>query len=217
MKFVPQTLVTALALVGSTFAQTQVPIVYDAEHNASSIAGTWASGSQQVLTGAGFAQPANMSFTYPKVTGISYSFTDDGYFETARYRFNSNATNPTCITGVLIWTHGMYQLQDNGSIILEPFGDGYQQVQDPCAAVSNFVQDYNNTELISYWRIFHDAQTGGNKLHLWQFDGQPMAPQFQVSATPNMLPTQKLRNSTTVLGRRDSFIKRAFTGSWWDN
>jgi hypothetical protein len=125
-------------------------------------------------------------------------------------------TNPTCITGLLVWTHGTYALQTNGSIVLTPFGDGYQQVQDPCAAVSNFVQDYNYTELISYWRIFHDGTTGGNKLHLWDFDGTPMAPQFQVSTTANMLPTQKLRNSTQTLSRR-SFIKRAFTGGWWDN
>jgi hypothetical protein len=124
-------------------------------------------------------------------------------------------TNPTCITGVLVWTHGTYALQPNGSIVLTPFGDGYQQVQDPCAAVSNFVQDYNNTELISYWRIFNDAQTGGNKLHLWSFDGTPMAPQFQVAMTPNMLPTQRLRNVTTVLGRRSIF--RRTVDLFWDN
>jgi phage-related protein len=124
-------------------------------------------------------------------------------------------TAPTCITGVLIWTHGQYNLQPNGSIVLTPFGDGYQQVQDPCAGVSNFVQDYNNTELISYWRIFLDSTTGGYKLHLWAFDGTPMAPQFQVSSTPNMLPTQRLRNVTTVLSRR-SFFRRAID-LWSDN
>jgi hypothetical protein len=77
-------------------------------------------------------------------------------------------------------------------------GDGYQQIQDPCAAVSNFIEDYNLTELYSNWRIFNDA-VFGPKLHLFGFDGAPLAPQFLVSTTPNMLPTQKLRNDTTVV------------------
>lgn len=75
-------------------------------------------------------------------------------------------------------------------------GDGFQQVQDPCAAVSNFIQDYNETELLQSWRIFQDT-TAGYKLHLFQYDGSPLAPQFQVSATPNMLPTTLLRNTTS--------------------
>lgn len=29
-------------------------------------------------------------FIYPANTGIAYSFTDDGYFETAQYRFQGN-------------------------------------------------------------------------------------------------------------------------------
>jgi len=214
MKFL-STAAALLGLLASNALAQDAPVRYDAEHNATSLGGTWASGSQKVLTGPGFAQPSNMSFTYPPVTGISYSFTDDGYFETARYRFNSNGTNPTCITGVLIWTHGTYALQTNGSIVLTPFGDGYQQVQDPCAAVTNFVQEYNNTELISSWRIFLDTTTNSPKLHLFSYDGSPMAPQFHVSDTPNMLPTQKLRNSTAqnVLGRRH-FFRRAF--NWWE-
>lgn len=86
---------------------------------------------------------------------------------------------------------------------MTPFGDGYQQIQDPCAAVSNFVEVYNETELYQSWRIFQDPVTG-YKLHLFQFDGSPVAPQFQVSVAPNMLPTQLLRNVTpaTTLAKR---------------
>jgi hypothetical protein len=76
---------------------------------------------------------------------------------------------------------------------LHPFNDGYQQIQDPCAAESNFIEDYNNTELYRNFAIFQDL-TQGPKLHLFQFDGAPLAPQFQVSTTPIMLPTQQLRN-----------------------
>ena len=83
----------------------------------------------------------------------------------------------------------------NGSIVMTPNGDGYQQIQDPCAAVSNFVENYNLTELYQSWQIFQDP-VDGYKLHLFQFDGSPVAPQFQVSVTPIMLPTTKLRNVT---------------------
>ena len=34
-------------------------------------------------------------FIYPANTGIAYSFTDDGYFETAQYRFQGNGASPT--------------------------------------------------------------------------------------------------------------------------
>jgi len=107
----------------------------------------------------------------------------------------SNGSEPTCITGVIGWVHGTYTLNSNGSITMTPFGDGYQQIQDPCAATSNFIQNYNETEYYESWQIFQDPVTGF-KLHLFAFDGSPVAPQFQISATPNMLPTQLLRNVT---------------------
>ena len=118
------TVVLAASFIGTT-AQ-QVPIVYDSIHNATDLQGTWSSGAQNVVTGPvsflmiqtsftwplvsqSFANPSNMSFNYPKTTGISYSLCvfslpfwyhqadsydcfslDSGYFESARYRFNSN-------------------------------------------------------------------------------------------------------------------------------
>ncbi|KAI0056291.1 hypothetical protein BV25DRAFT_1634323 [Artomyces pyxidatus] len=168
----------------AAFAQVDYPIY-----------GTWSSGSKNVVTGAGFANPANLSFTYPPTTGVSYSFSSTGYYEIARYRFNGNGSQPNCITGVLNWVHGTYTLEANGSIVMVPFGDGYQQIQDPCAAVSNFIEMYNDTELYQSYQVFQDP-IDGYKLHLFQFDGSPVAPQFQVSTTPNMLPTQALRNVT---------------------
>jgi len=185
-----------VSLTGTSSAQ-QSPIVYDSIHNVTPIGGTWSSGSQNVLTGPGFANPANMSFTYPKTTGLSYSFTNDGFYEISRYRFTSNGSDPTCITGVVVWVHGTYVLEPNGSIVTTPFGDGYQQVQDPCAAVSNFIELYNDTELYQSWRIFQDSTTGPH-LNLFQFNGAPLPPMFQVSVTPNMLPTRPLRNVTVA-------------------
>jgi len=193
--FLPTFLVPlfALALASGSLAQD---VIYDAVHNATVIVGTWSSGSRAVRTGAGFANPANQSFIYPRTTGVSYSFSDDGYYEISRYRFNGNGSEPTCITGIIGWVHGTYQLQQNGSITMVPLGDGYQQIQDPCAAVSNFIEVYNRTELYTQWRIFQDPQTLDFKLHLFGFDGFPVAPQFLVSASPNMLPKQLLRNVT---------------------
>jgi len=189
-------LTVLLALfTGTTSAQDQ--IVYDSIHNVTPITGTWSSGAKNVLTGSGFANPANMTFKYPATTGVSYSFTNDGFYEISRYRFNSNGSQPTCIIGVVVWVHGTYILNPNGSISMTPFGDGYQQVQNPCAAVSNFIQLYNDTEYYQSWRIFLDP-TDGPHLHLFAFDGEPVNPQKLVSASPNMLPTQLLRNVTTV-------------------
>ncbi|KAF9471230.1 ROT1 protein [Pholiota conissans] len=222
---------TLLTVVLASFARTtfaQENIVYDSIHNATTIYGTWSTGSKAVLTGSGFADPANMTFNYPKNTGVSYSFSQDGFYEISRYRFNSNGayglevspsilynfvssgSDPTCITGVIGWVHGSYTLNPNGSITMVPMGDGFQQIQDPCAAISNFIELYNQTEFYQSWRIFQDP-TQGFKLHLFNFDGSPVAPQFQVSTTPKMLPTQQLRNvpSSTVQRRSISSAPEA--------
>lgn len=178
----------------------------DGIHNATSIVGTWSSQSQSVFTGPDFVNPSKLEFTYPRNTGVSYSFSQDGFYEIARYRFNGNGSEPTCITGVIGWVHGTYTLHSNGSIVMVPFGDGFQQIQDPCAPVSNFIETYNFTELYREWRIFNDA-TDGFKLHLFQFDGAPVAPQYLINVNPIMHPTRPLRNDTWI--RVDSKDKRS--------
>lgn len=178
---------------------------YDTTHNVTSLEGTWSSGSGHVLTGPGFANPVNFTFTYPSTTGISYSFTtetlsdgSDGYFEEAQYRFQGNGSNPTCIVGIVQFQHGTYTLNANGSITLNPFADdGRQQVQDMCAAKSNIIQQFNQTTLFANWNIYQDT-TRGFKLQLYRFDGAPLSPMYQVSTTPNMLPTQILTNTTAT-------------------
>ncbi|KAI0369426.1 hypothetical protein BV20DRAFT_1078744 [Pilatotrama ljubarskyi] len=201
--FVSSLLALALAAIPSVLSQTV---------DVTELVGTWSSGSKAVVTGQ-FANPANLTFNYPKTTGVSYAFSADGYYEVARYRFNGNdlgnyprlrpctdapartGSLPQCITGVLNWHHGKFQALDNGSLVLTPFGDGYQQIQDPCAAETNFIENYNETELYNSWQLFHDVNDGP-KLHIFNFDGSPVAPLFQVYSTPNMLPTEPLRNVT---------------------
>ncbi|KAF8553651.1 hypothetical protein OG21DRAFT_1463724 [Imleria badia] len=200
----------SLILTAPVFGQ----IVYNQAHNITSLVGTWSSGSQNVVTGSGFAQPANESFIYPPTTGLSYSFTVDGYYEIARYRMTGNGSQPSCITGVMNWCHGTYDLVSNGSIILTPFGDGYQQIQDPCAPISNFVEIYNDTELYQQWNIYQDP-VHGYTLLLYQFDGSPLPPQWLISTSPNMLPTQLLRNVTATTAKSAAvLLANAGERSW---
>ncbi|KAF8321978.1 chaperone for protein-folding within the ER, fungal-domain-containing protein [Cantharellus anzutake] len=167
-------------------------------HNVTPIGGTWSSGSGAVTTGAAFVNPLNFSFHYPKNAGIAWSFTEDGHFEQAEYQFNANGTQPNCITGVVLWQHGTYQWLSNGSIIANPIPiDGRMQVQNPCAAKSNVIQQFNTTILLQSWRIFQDVQRGP-KLQLYRFDGAPLHPMYQIANPPNMLPTETLSVNLTL-------------------
>jgi hypothetical protein len=102
----------------------------------------------------------------------------------------------------------------NGSLYMIPNGDGFQQIQNPCAAVSNQILDYNETELYNFWRIYTDP-TNGYKLHLFQFDNQSVAPQFQVSTTPNMLPKAQLRAPTVILNGRGNGAEEVLVRNGW--
>lgn len=125
---------------------------------------------------------------------------------------------PNCITTVVNWSHGLFSLLSNGSITFTPVGDGYQQIQNPCAATSNFIQNYNDTELYLSWTIWQDAILGP-QLHLAQFDGSLLPPMNLLSSTPNMLPTQSLRTapspSTTVLKRSNTNFAPSPI-HWWN-
>lgn len=52
--------------------------------------GTWTTSSQKVVTGPGFYDPVNDKMTEPEMPGISYSFTQDGWYEEAYYRAVAN-------------------------------------------------------------------------------------------------------------------------------
>jgi hypothetical protein len=92
MHFTTGLIAAALAALPALaqIVSTGTPIVYDSIHNATTIVGSWASGSRNVSTGAvrhydlptcaprlisvqGFANPAQMSFTYPATAGVAYS------------------------------------------------------------------------------------------------------------------------------------------------
>ena len=50
------------------------------------LVGTWTTSSKKVVTGPGFYDPVNDKMTEPSLPGISYSFTQDGWYEEAYYR-----------------------------------------------------------------------------------------------------------------------------------
>ena len=118
--------VVLASLTGTTSADQ---IVYDAIHNATGIAGTWSSGAQNVLTGPvsfsfaniwfdlfyltsfvsqGFANPANMSFTYPPTTGVSYSLCV----------FSPPLSSGRCFIIVLVQMMGSMRFHGIGSIAM---------------------------------------------------------------------------------------------------
>ena len=114
--------------------------------------------------------------------------------------FQSSATRHKCITGLLNWHHGTYTVDDTvNSITLTPFGDGYQQIQNSCEAITNFIENYNQTEFYQLYQIFQDP-VDGYKLHLFDSTGTPYAPMFYKSSTPTMWPTHSLRNVTVPPG-----------------
>ncbi|KAI5481008.1 ROT1 protein [Pseudohyphozyma bogoriensis] len=192
MLFSTRRLAASLALVALPSLAAQ-----DFSSNATGFSGTWSTGSGAVVTGSGFADPMNNAkpFTYPANTGISYSFTDDGYFEEAQYRFNSNASEPHCATAVVIWQHGRYYFHDNGSITMDSSmfeADGRVQVQDPCAATTEILTYYSQFELFNSWTITIDVNHAAYMLQLYRYDGSLFPRLYLTVRPPTMLPTTYL-------------------------
>lgn len=96
------------------------------------------------------ARLQNNSFAYPNVSGYSFSFTEDGYFEQAQFTWNSNATDPHCIEAVVLWQHGTYEVNSDGSITTDPTpfkGDGRIQVRlGECFARRRFAVEACQTD-----------------------------------------------------------------------
>jgi hypothetical protein len=142
-------------------------------------------------------------FKYPNVTGISYSFTDDGYFEEAQYRFLANGlsrfhfcciklklipttcnatvgSSPQCVEAVVIWQHGRYTILPNNSIALDPSvfaADGRVQVQNPCSATTKLLTYYQQPVLFAGWEMAIDLNRAAYSMQLLRFDGS-LLPRF---------------------------------------
>ncbi|PYH96529.1 hypothetical protein BO71DRAFT_396995 [Aspergillus ellipticus CBS 707.79] len=159
----------------------------------SDLVGTWTTKSRKVVTGPGFYDPIHDKFLEPNLTGISYSFTLDGYYEEAYYRAIANPQDPSCPKGVMQWQHGTFRVNKDGSMDLTPIAvDGRQLLSDPCESPKGAYTRYNQTEHLKSFRVSVDPYHGVQRLDLNSFDGSPMHPMYLVYRPPQMLPTDTL-------------------------
>lgn len=167
----------------------------------SELVGTWSSKSNSTLTGPGFYNPQKEQLIEPSHTGISYSFTSDGFYEVAYYRAIANPVNPACPSGIMQWQHGQYQVLTNGSITTQPFGvDGRQLVSDPCNQKHSIFTRYNQSELFARYEELTDPYHNIPRLNLFKFDGSPLMPLYLVFRPPMMLPTSVLKPTGSATG-----------------
>jgi len=163
------------------------------------LVGTWSTKSAKVLTGPGFYNPVNDSFIEPSHTGISYSFTSDGYYEEAYYRAISNPTKPSCPQAIMQFQHGTVIENSDGSLSFSPFSvDGRQLQSNPCGSDTSIYTRYNQSETMKEYQVYTDPYTKLTRLDLYRFDGSPMNPMFLAYSPPLMLPTQTMNPTTTA-------------------
>ncbi|SCU91792.1 LAFA_0F05842g1_1 [Lachancea sp. 'fantastica'] len=168
----------------------------------SSLYGTWSSKSNQVFTGPGFYDPVEELLKEPSLPGISFSFTEDQHFEEAIYQVKANPKDPGCPLAVMIYQHGTYDLQDNGTLTLNPIAvDGRQLLSEPCQDNGTSVYSrYNQTEVYKWFQVQVNDYHGVYELQLYQSDGTPMQPMYLAYRPPMMLPTETLNPTNTADG-----------------
>ncbi|KAK3678284.1 Reversal of tor2 lethality [Recurvomyces mirabilis] len=180
-------LAAAVALAGQAAADTWP----------TNLVGTWSTKSNQTLTGPGFYDPLNENLIEPSRTGISYSFTQDGYYEEAYYRAVSNPQNPSCPSGIMQWQHGSWVMNTTGSLILTPIAvDGRQLLSSPCQYKNSVYTRYNQSEVMASYAVYTDPYHNIPRLDLHKFDKAPMNPMYLVFSPPQMLPTTTLNPTT---------------------
>ncbi|PGH00904.1 hypothetical protein GX51_05568 [Blastomyces parvus] len=156
--------------------------------------GTWTTKSKKVLTGRGFYDPETDRLKEPSRTGISYSFSDDGFYEEAYFRAIPDPAMPECPRGIMQFQHGTYRVEPNGSLILTPFSsDGRQLISNPCSSKGGArYYRYIQPELFQRYEVLIDPYHKIQRLNLFRFDGSPMHPMYLAVRPPQMLPTHTL-------------------------
>ncbi|KAK2630447.1 hypothetical protein QTJ16_001267 [Diplocarpon rosae] len=163
------------------------------------LVGTWTTKSAKVLTGPGFYNPVNDSFIEPKHTGISYSFTQDGFYESAYYRAISNPAKPSCPAAIMQFQHGTVVENTDGSLSLTPFSvDGRQLLSDPCEGDNAIYTRFNQPETMKSYAVYVDPYSQRTRLDLYQFNGAPINPMYLAYSPPQMLPTVTMNPTTAT-------------------
>ncbi|KAL2061804.1 hypothetical protein VTL71DRAFT_7182 [Oculimacula yallundae] len=167
------------------------------------LVGTWSTKSAKVLTGPGFYNPVNDSFIEPKHTGISYSFTADGFYESAYYRAIANPAKPQCPGAILQFQHGSVVENPDGSLSLTPISvDGRQLKSKPCDGKTSLYTRYNQTETMEKYSVSIDPYSKRTRLDLYQFDGSPIQPMYLAFTPPQMLPTITMNPTSTASAKK---------------
>ena len=86
MKLFTPLLAVALAAIPAALGQDDVPILYDLEHNATTIIGTWSSGSRKVVTGAVSAVWSSQGFAGSSHAGIREPCEHDLHLSSRHWR-----------------------------------------------------------------------------------------------------------------------------------
>ncbi|KAG4439494.1 Reversal of tor2 lethality [Cadophora sp. M221] len=167
------------------------------------LVGTWSTKSAKVLTGSSFYNPVNDSFIEPKHTGISYSFTADGFYESAYYRAIANPTDPKCPGAIMQFQHGSVVENADGSLTLTPISvDGRQLQSSPCDGDHSTYTRYNQSEKMEKYAVYTDPYSKLTRLDLYQFNGAPIQPMYLAFTPPRMLPTITMNPTTTAGGKK---------------
>ncbi|RDW79697.1 protein ROT1 [Coleophoma cylindrospora] len=187
--------IQSLLFAGACLLTTASAATLDAQ-----LVGTWSTKSAKVFTGPGFYNPVNDSFIEPSLTGISYSFTSDGFYEEAYYRAVAEPKDPSCPQAVMQWQHGTVVLNADLSLSLTPFAvDGRELTSNPCSSSKKATYSrYNQSETFKKWQVYTDGYTKLTRLDLYQFDGTPMNPLFLAYSPPLMLPTITMNPTTSA-------------------
>nr|POE88011.1 protein rot1 [Quercus suber] len=157
----------------------------------------------------GFYDPKNERLIEPSHPGISYSFTNNGWYEEAYYRAIANPQDPSCPGGIMQWQHGKWQFLANGSLILEPVSiDGRQLMSEPCKYKNSVYTRYNQSELFQRYSVYLDPYHNIPRLDLYQFNGAPLQPMYLVMNPPQMLPTSTLHSASTASASATGKSKR---------
>ncbi|OJD23187.1 hypothetical protein ACJ73_05458, partial [Blastomyces percursus] len=167
----------------------------------------------------GFYDPVKDRLIEPSHTGISYSFSDDGFYEEAYFRAVSDPTTPECSKGVMQFQHGTYKVERNGSLILTPFSsDGRQLISSPCAGRSAQYYRHIQEEMFERYEVLIDPFHKIPRLNLYLVDGSPLIPMYLAVRPPEMLPTHTLNPTdgpegaatatSTAAGARKAKAKR---------
>ncbi|EGC41526.1 conserved hypothetical protein [Histoplasma capsulatum var. duboisii H88] len=165
------------------------------------LTGTWTTKSMKVFTGSAFYDPIKDRLKEPSLTGISYSFTADGFYEEAYFRAVSNPTTPECPSGIMQFQHGTYRVEPNGSMILTPFdSDGRQLISNRCAGKYAEYTRYTQKEVFQRYEILIDPYNRVERLNMFQFDGSPLNPMYLALRQPQMHPTHTLNPIHTTKG-----------------